>query len=129
MLPNGISTVDSSNAQFNSKMSELKEAFPCTSVSLCISLLTIPLFTYYCSGVCNYVSGTFKNVFEQNKVTTGTPILLSKKGKEKHSAFYLGKELYMSLSGTNGPIIVTHLQEMKNFFDAEDVQILEPKND
>jgi NlpC/P60 family protein len=67
--------------------------------------------------------------FEQNKLITGTVVLLSKNGLTKHSALYLGHDQYISLFGSTGPIIINNLQELKTLFDSEDVQILEPKND
>jgi len=65
--------------------------------------------------------------FEQNKLTPGTAVYLSKENIGKHSALYLGNEQYISLFGSGNSMIVANLQEMRKLFDVEDSYILQPK--
>ena len=66
--------------------------------------------------------------FDKDKLTTGTAIYLSKMGDLVHAAIYLGNNQYLCLFGYGGSILVANLQEKQTLFDADHVQILEPKN-
>ena len=142
---NQIKNVSDLNVLLKNAFSKQKITLPYIVKQNLLTLLKKPnlrLFpTFCCVDFINFLFGQLeeKNTFSvpcwdiyeissTSDLTLGDAIYLSKGNQITHFALYISDNVYLSLFGTNGPLIITSLGEIKKGFDGNSVYKISPKN-